>query len=66
MDAGAETYPDEYYRSTDVRDVAEAHIQAFEIPSASGRYCLAANILHFSEVLRIIHKHYPTLHLPEK
>ncbi|KAG8646266.1 hypothetical protein MANES_10G138800v8 [Manihot esculenta] len=63
---GAETYPDAYYRSTDVRDVAEAHIQAFEVPSACGRYCLVANVLHFSEVLKIVHEHFPSLHLPAK
>ncbi|KAF2293451.1 hypothetical protein GH714_001885 [Hevea brasiliensis] len=42
---GAKTYPNAYYRSIDVRDVAVAHVQALEIPSASGRYCLAADDL---------------------
>uniref|UniRef100_A0A6N2LD34 NAD-dependent epimerase/dehydratase domain-containing protein n=1 Tax=Salix viminalis TaxID=40686 RepID=A0A6N2LD34_SALVM len=63
---GAETYPNAYYRCIDVRDVANAHIQAFEIPSASGRYGLTANVTAFSEVLKIIHENYPTLRLPEK
>ncbi|XP_057998924.1 phenylacetaldehyde reductase-like [Hevea brasiliensis] len=63
---GAQEYPDAYYRSVDVRDVAHAHIQALEIPSASGRYCLIERDLHFSEVLKIVHQHYPTLQLPEK
>nr|TKR91590.1 putative cinnamoyl-CoA reductase family protein [Populus alba] len=63
---GAETYPNEYYRCIDVRDVANAHIQAFEIPSASGRYGLTAYATTFSEVLKIIRENYPTLRLPEK
>ncbi|KAJ9158825.1 hypothetical protein P3X46_024371 [Hevea brasiliensis] len=63
---GAQTYPNTYYSSTDVRDVAEAHIRAFEIPAACGRYCLVANVSHFSEVLKIVHEHFPSLHLPAK
>ncbi|KAG5238463.1 cinnamoyl-CoA reductase family protein [Salix suchowensis] len=63
---GAETYPNGYYCCMDVRDLANAHIQAFEIPSASGRYGLSANVTAFSEVLKIIHENYPTLRLPEK
>ncbi|KAF2293458.1 hypothetical protein GH714_001942 [Hevea brasiliensis] len=53
--------PDAYYRPIDVQDVAVTHVQALEISSASGRYCLAADDLHFSELLKIIHEHYPTL-----
>uniref|UniRef100_A0A2C9VHE8 NAD-dependent epimerase/dehydratase domain-containing protein n=1 Tax=Manihot esculenta TaxID=3983 RepID=A0A2C9VHE8_MANES len=63
---GAKTYSAAYYRSIDVRDVAVAHVQALEIPSASGRFCLVANTLHFSELLKIIHQLYPTLRLPEE
>ncbi|OAY44827.1 phenylacetaldehyde reductase [Manihot esculenta] len=63
---GAKTYSAAYYRSIDVRDVAVAHVQALEIPSASGRYCLVANTLHFSELLKIVHQLYPTLQLPEE
>lgn len=66
LSAGAQTYPNEYYRSIDVRDVAYAHVQALEIPSASGRYCLTADVTHFSEILKIIHEFYPNLDLPEK
>lgn len=53
-------------RFVDVRDVANAHILAFERPSESGRYCLVANVKHFSELLKIVHEYYPTLQLPEK
>ncbi|KAM7476753.1 hypothetical protein LguiB_023996 [Lonicera macranthoides] len=38
----------------DVRDVAFAHIQAFEIPSANGRYCLAGTVAYSVEVLKIL------------
>ncbi|XP_048231877.1 phenylacetaldehyde reductase [Ricinus communis] len=61
-----ETFPNEILRFVDVRDVAFAHIQAFELPSANGRYCLAGRVVHFSEFLKIIHEHYPTLRLPSK
>eukprot|EP00257_Ricinus_communis_P025454 XP_025012868.1 cinnamoyl-CoA reductase 1 isoform X2 [Ricinus communis] len=63
---GAREYPDAYYKPIDVRDVAYAHIQALEIPSATGRYCLVERDIHFSEVLKIVHQHYPSLDLPNK
>ncbi|CAK9144870.1 unnamed protein product, partial [Ilex paraguariensis] len=50
----------------DVRDVAYGHIQAFEIPSANGRYCLVETVTYYSEMQKILHKLYPTLNLPEK
>ncbi|XP_040373250.1 phenylacetaldehyde reductase isoform X1 [Rosa chinensis] len=49
------------YTSTDVRDVASAHIQAFEVPSASGRYCLVANVTPIHEALKILKELHPTL-----
>ncbi|KAJ6895806.1 LOW QUALITY PROTEIN: cinnamoyl-CoA reductase 1 isoform X2 [Populus alba x Populus x berolinensis] len=63
---GAPRLPSEIYRFVDVRDVAYAHIQAFEIPSASGRYCLVGRVTHFSDAVKIVHELYPTLPLPEK
>lgn len=54
------------YRFVDVRDVAYAHIQAFENPSASGRYCLVGSVTYSSEALEILHKLYPALSLPDK
>lgn len=51
------------YRFVDDRDVACAHVQAFETPSASGRYCLGGQFAHFPEVLP---EYYPTLPLPER
>uniref|UniRef100_A0ACD5ZJ25 Uncharacterized protein n=1 Tax=Avena sativa TaxID=4498 RepID=A0ACD5ZJ25_AVESA len=49
-----------------VKDVALAHVLACEVPSASGRYCMADRVLHFSEVVKIIHEMYPSLPVPEK
>ncbi|XP_031128069.1 tetraketide alpha-pyrone reductase 1-like isoform X2 [Ipomoea triloba] len=48
----------------DVRDVANAHIQAFEVPSASGRYCLVGETIHSSKVLKIAGQLYPSLPIP--
>ncbi|XP_057990873.1 phenylacetaldehyde reductase isoform X1 [Hevea brasiliensis] len=62
---GLETFPDIIDRFVDVRDVSNAHVQAFEKTSASGRYCLVGKVGHISEIVKIVHELYPTLHLPE-
>jgi nucleoside-diphosphate-sugar epimerase len=63
---GSETYPNASYTWVDVRDVALAHILAFEVPSASGRYCTVESVAHYTEVLEILRKHYPSISLPTK
>ncbi|GAB2300167.1 hypothetical protein Dimus_034206 [Dionaea muscipula] len=63
---GGPTYPNQAYRWVDVRDVANAHIKAFEVPSASGRYCLVVKGAHFTEIIEILRHLFPTLQLPEK
>ncbi|KAF8398361.1 hypothetical protein HHK36_017288 [Tetracentron sinense] len=63
---GTQTFPNATFGWVDVRDVANAHIQAFEIPSASGRHCLVDRVAHYSEVVKILHELYPGFHLPEK
>ncbi|KAL7202518.1 hypothetical protein ACSBR1_034067 [Camellia fascicularis] len=63
---GSKTYPNASYGWINVKDVANAHIQAYEIPSASGRYCLVERMAHFSEVVKILHELYPSFQLPEK
>ncbi|KAJ9158826.1 hypothetical protein P3X46_024372 [Hevea brasiliensis] len=63
---GLETFPDDIDRFVDVRDVSNAHIQAFEKASASGRYCLVGKLGHISDIVKIVHEHYPTLRLPER
>ncbi|KAJ0038521.1 hypothetical protein Pint_23936 [Pistacia integerrima] len=62
---GAQSYPSPY-RLVDVRDVAYAHIQALEVPTASGRYLLVGRVTQLSEVLKVLHQHCPTFTLPEK
>ncbi|KAA8520218.1 hypothetical protein F0562_014474 [Nyssa sinensis] len=47
----SQTFSDGIHRLVDVRDVVNAHIQAFEIPSASGRYCLVGTVTYSSEAL---------------
>uniref|UniRef100_F6HPX2 Tetraketide alpha-pyrone reductase 1 n=1 Tax=Vitis vinifera TaxID=29760 RepID=F6HPX2_VITVI len=61
-----DTFPNKTHRWVDVRDVAMAHIQAYELPTARGRYCLVGSILHCSETMKILRKLYPALNLPEK
>ncbi|KAE8691020.1 Cinnamyl alcohol dehydrogenase [Hibiscus syriacus] len=63
---GAQTFPNESLGWINVKDVANAHIQAFEIPSATGRYCLVERVAHYSEIVKILHELYPSLQLPEK
>ncbi|KAG6400632.1 hypothetical protein SASPL_137473 [Salvia splendens] len=63
---GAETYQNAVVGWVDVRDVANAHILAFENPAANGRYCTVGRVAHYSELVKILHELYPTLHLPEK
>ncbi|CAL5426106.1 unnamed protein product [Camellia sinensis] len=63
---GSQTYPNASFGWINVKDVANAHIQAYEIPSANGRYCLVERVAHYSEVVNILHKLYPSFQLPEK
>ncbi|KAL0464460.1 UNVERIFIED_CONTAM: Cinnamoyl-CoA reductase 1 [Sesamum latifolium] len=63
---GKELYADGVYRYVDVRDVALAHIIAFENPSASGRYCLVGRVTYSSEVRAILSESFPSLNLHAK
>ncbi|KAL4612275.1 hypothetical protein ACB092_08G186600 [Castanea dentata] len=63
---GAQTFPNVTFGWVNVKDVANAHIQAYEIPTASGRYCLVERVIHHTEVLRVLRELYPSLQLPEK
>ncbi|CAK9144872.1 unnamed protein product [Ilex paraguariensis] len=65
-DSGQEILPNGIYTYVDVRDVAYAHVQALEIASANGRYCLVETLTYSSETRKILHKFYPTLNLLEK
>ncbi|KAL9321849.1 hypothetical protein ACSQ67_009902 [Phaseolus vulgaris] len=50
----------------DVRDVANAHILAYENASANGRYLLVERVEHHSNAIKILRDLYPTIQLPEK
>ncbi|KAE8055789.1 hypothetical protein FH972_012611 [Carpinus fangiana] len=63
---GAQVFPNLTVGWVDVKDVAKAHIQAYEIPSASGRYCMVGKVAHYSEVVRTLRELYPSLQLPKK
>ncbi|PWA59784.1 NAD-dependent epimerase/dehydratase [Artemisia annua] len=63
---GAQTYPNASFGWVNVKDVANAHVQAFEIPSATGRYVLVERVAHLSEIVEILRKHYPSYKLPDK
>ena len=66
FNAGAQVFPNLAVGWVDVKDVAKAHIQAYEIPSASGRYCMVGKVAHYSEVVRTLRELYPSLQLPKK
>ena len=63
---GGQTFPNASFGWVNVKDVAEAHIQAFEVPSASGRYCLVERVVHYSELVKILKELFPDFQLPEK
>ncbi|KAL0722809.1 hypothetical protein Bca4012_037408 [Brassica carinata] len=63
---GTQTFPNATFGWVNVKDVANAHIQAFENPDANGRYCLVERVAHYSEVVNILHDLYPDFQLPEK
>ncbi|KAJ0261205.1 hypothetical protein HA466_0043690 [Hirschfeldia incana] len=63
---GAKTFPNASFGWVNVKDVANAHIQAYEDPSASGRYCMVESVVHLSEIVNILRELYPNLLLPER
>ncbi|KAL2328797.1 hypothetical protein Fmac_022224 [Flemingia macrophylla] len=63
---GSPTFQNFTFGWINVKDVANAHIQAYEIISSTGRYCLIERVAHFSEVADILRHMYPTLKIPEK
>ncbi|KAJ4970490.1 hypothetical protein NE237_003589 [Protea cynaroides] len=63
---GAQTFPNYTFGWVDIKAVANAHIQAFEVPSASGRYVLVSSVVHYSQIVKNLRELYPTLNLPEK
>lgn len=49
----------------DVRDVAKAHILAYEIPSAAGRYLCTAHSVKTKELVDILKRLYPQYNYPK-
>ncbi|XP_062211463.1 phenylacetaldehyde reductase-like [Phragmites australis] len=66
LTSGSPVYLNYSFGWVNVKDVALAHVLAFETPSASGRYCMADKVVHFSDVVKTIHDMYPSLPLPDK
>ncbi|KAL3620851.1 hypothetical protein CASFOL_035763 [Castilleja foliolosa] len=60
---GKPLFPNGVYRYVDVRDVALAHILAYEESSASGRYLLVGRVTYSYEALDILNKIFPSLKL---
>ncbi|XP_047341788.1 phenylacetaldehyde reductase-like [Impatiens glandulifera] len=60
---GHDFFSDGRYRYVDVRDVAFAHIKAFEVSSAKGRYLMVGTVAYSSEVVKILRQLYPALNL---
>ncbi|XP_073226928.1 cinnamoyl-CoA reductase CAD2-like isoform X2 [Cicer arietinum] len=59
-------FPNDALGWLDVKDVADAHILAYEIASANGRYCVAERVVHYSEIARILRDLYPTIQISDK
>jgi UDP-glucose 4-epimerase len=66
LDVGSQTFPNAVFGWINVKDVSNAHINAYEDASASGRYCLAERVMHFSQLTKILSNIYPTLQIPDK
>jgi len=64
--AGAKTYPNFSIGWVNVKDVATAHILAFELASANGRYCLVETVAHYSEIVKTLKELYPDVAFPDK
>jgi nucleoside-diphosphate-sugar epimerase len=64
--SGSPVYLNYSFGWVNVKDVALAHVLAFETPSASGRYGMVDKVMHFSQVVKIIKDMYPSLPVPEK
>ncbi|CAN6483297.1 unnamed protein product [Victoria cruziana] len=60
------TYPNATFGYVNVKDVAEAHVLAFEDSSANGRYCLVESVAHYSDIVKVLKEPYPDYKLPAK
>ncbi|KAL8150547.1 hypothetical protein V2J09_020355 [Rumex salicifolius] len=60
---GTKTCPEGAYGWVHVKDVADAHIKAFETQSATGRYCVVERDVYFHEIKKILRDSYSTFQL---
>ncbi|WVZ00584.1 hypothetical protein V8G54_026653, partial [Vigna mungo] len=63
---GSPTFNNVTLGFVDVRDVALAHVLAYESASANRRYLLVDRVAHYSDIVKILRDLYPSLQLPEK
>ncbi|KAJ0682889.1 putative cinnamyl-alcohol dehydrogenase [Helianthus annuus] len=61
IETGKEVFADGIYMLVDVRDIAIAHILAFENAEANGRYFIVGDVVRSSEIKIILDKLYPDL-----
>nr|QFQ61502.1 dihydroflavonol 4-reductase [Dryopteris erythrosora] len=66
LTGAASTYPNTAAGWVHVKDVAEAHILAYEVPEASGRYICAERVLHYESLVKILQALFPDVPLPTK
>ncbi|XLS49960.1 hypothetical protein HN51_010637 [Arachis hypogaea] len=66
INGSTKTFPNLCYPWVNVKDVANFHILAYEVASATGRYCLAERVVHFSELANMLRNLYPTLQIANK
>eukprot|EP00250_Pteridium_aquilinum_P019004 c24250_g1_i1 orf=253-1224(+) len=60
------TYPNTAPCWVHVKDVAEAHILAYEVSEASGRYICSERSLHYQDLLEILRSLFPDYPLPTR
>ncbi|XP_027931066.1 cinnamoyl-CoA reductase 1-like [Vigna unguiculata] len=63
---GTKTFKNNSLGWVDVKDVAMAHILAYENDSANGRYLLVERVAHFGDAAKILRDLYPALQVAEK
>jgi nucleoside-diphosphate-sugar epimerase len=60
LNGTTKTYPNSARGFVGVKDVAMAHILAYESAHSNGRYICSGPVLHFADIVTILTKLYPT------
>ncbi|KAI5064910.1 hypothetical protein GOP47_0019605 [Adiantum capillus-veneris] len=66
MNGSASTYMNLAMGWVHVKDVAAAHILAYEVAEASGRYICTESIIHYKRIVDMLRTHFPNAPLPLK